>query len=112
VIRRALTELWLADPGSVLVTGGCPQGADALCEQCWIRWGGQLERHPAQWQRHGRGAGYRRNNTMVALGADLCVAFIQDNSPGASHAVHLWPARLASPTTTVPCTPPLRPQSR
>ncbi len=26
VIRRALSELWLADPGSVLVTGGCPTG--------------------------------------------------------------------------------------
>ncbi|MGI8816466.1 MAG: hypothetical protein ACR2G2_14640, partial [Pseudonocardia sp.] len=51
-------------------------------KQCWTRWGGQVERHPAQWQRHGRGAGYRRNSDLVALGADECVAFIQDSSPG------------------------------
>ena len=89
VIRRALTEVWLADPATVLVTGGCRSGADALCEQCWTHWGGHLERHPAQWQRHGRSAGYRRNRDMVALGADQCVAFIRDHSPGASHTVAL-----------------------
>ena len=75
-------------PGTVLVTGGCPRGADAIAEQLWRSWGGQVERHPADWAT-GRGAGFARNAAMVTLGADACLAFIRDNSPGASHAARL-----------------------
>jgi hypothetical protein len=86
VIAAALSEH--CPPGTVLVTGACPRGADAIAERLWQARGGQAERHPADWSA-GRGAGFARNAAMVALGADACLAFIRDNSPGASHAARL-----------------------
>lgn len=83
VIRDALATVW--HPNGVLVSGACLRGADALCEQCWEHWGGQVERHPADWKRHGRPrAGFVRNGEMVAAGADVCLAFIRAGSSGAS----------------------------
>jgi YspA, cpYpsA-related SLOG family len=104
VIRDALAQVW--HPDTVLMSGACSRGADRLCEQCWTRWGGRVDRYPAQWiveGRYRRDAGFRRNEQMVAaavdLGAQRCLAFVLDDSPGATHTVGL--ARRAGLWTTV-----------
>lgn len=83
-IRHALTVRYDATPQAVLVHGDCPRGADAIADLVWRNLGGRVETHPAKWDLYGKPAGHIRNDEMVQAGADECLAFILDGSPGAS----------------------------
>jgi hypothetical protein len=94
---------WWQDSGEpknpLLISGACPKGADALMEYIWTRNGWPVERHPAQWDLHGKRAGFVRNAEMVRTNPDVLFAFIRDNSKGATHTLRL--AELAGIPTIV-----------
>lgn len=80
-LKFALSKVF--EPGAVLVSGVCPTGADYLAEQFWTACGGTVDPFPADWSQ-GRKAGPQRNQGMVDKGADVCLAFIRNNSRGAT----------------------------
>jgi hypothetical protein len=81
----------MPDPSKVTVVHGhCRTGADAIADDWCVSAFLEPERHPADWNGPaGKGAGFARNAEMVASGVDLCLAFIKNNSKGATHAAQL-----------------------
>ena len=88
VISVALYEHGRIGLDTTLVHGNA-RGADLIAADwaqilCW-----RIERHPAEWEKHGKAAGYIRNKEMVDAGADICLAFIRNKSKGATMCADL-----------------------
>jgi YspA, cpYpsA-related SLOG family len=93
IVYEALNRIAADTRMPLVVVHGGARGADALAST-WVKakpydYGATEEEHKADWKRYGRAAGFRRNAEMVALGADLCLAFIRDGSRGATHCADL-----------------------
>jgi len=77
--------------GTIIVHGGA-RGADYLAGVAAKRQGFNVEPHPVtneEWQVKGLSAGHQRNALMVNLGADVCLAFIRNESKGATGCAKL-----------------------
>lgn len=94
-------------PENVTVVHGAARGADEIADRIASAWGGGLtvERHPADWDapcrptcRHGYkiradrkpycpSVGIYRNQAMVDLGADVCLAFQVGKSRGTADCI-------------------------
>jgi hypothetical protein len=81
-------------PAHTLVHGGA-RGADTIAGEIAKDLGWTVEVHPADWAKFKKSAGAIRNQEMVSLGADLCLAFImvRGESVGTKHCAKL--ARMA-----------------
>lgn len=92
-VHDALWQAW-ADLGShtraVLVQGECHLGgADLIAKQVWESWGLPVEGHPAEMGPDGHVLGPKRNEHMVSLGADICLAFLLPSSRGTRNCMRL-----------------------
>ncbi len=70
------------------VVSGTARGADKLGEQWAIDSETPIKRFPANWNKHGRSAGYRRNEEMAEY-ADALIAFQENNSKGTEHMINI-----------------------
>lgn len=75
----------------IVVVHGAAEGADELADRAALAFGMGIERHPADWVEYGKAAGPRSNAEMVALGAELCIAFYKQGAGnrGTTHCVSL-----------------------
>jgi hypothetical protein len=85
----ALMELAaVLDVEPTVVISGAASGADTLGEKWAMRHGIPVERFVAQWEKHGKSAGYKRNAEMVAV-ADAAVVLWDGESRGTRHTIGL-----------------------
>lgn len=70
----------------IQIVSGTARGVDRIGEQYAAARGFLCKQYPADWNTHGKKAGYLRNCQM-AENADALVAFWDGNSPGTRHMI-------------------------
>ena len=87
VLKQKLDVL-LANKERVVIVSGGARGADKMGERYASERNLSCEIYPADWDKFGKGAGYRRNEQMAKV-ADGLVAFWDGKSKGTSHMIEL-----------------------
>lgn len=75
---RLISERIAALPDDAVVIEGCAPGADMLAGSYALDRGlfvAEMAVRRVHWDRHGRGAGHKRNAAMLGLAPDLVIAF-------------------------------------
>jgi len=68
----------------VVIVSGNAHGADKMGETIAEEQHWPIKRMPADWDRYGKAAGYKRNEEMAAI-ADACLIFWDGDSKGSKH---------------------------
>lgn len=71
-----------------VIISGTARGADKLGEDYAIERGQSILRFPADWDKYGKSAGYKRNEEMAQV-ADMLIAFWDGESRGTKHMIDL-----------------------
>lgn len=78
---------------------GMARGADMLAYSLWANNKMPIHNFPANWNKHGKSAGYKRNQEMGEF-ADAAVCFWDGNSKGTKHMIDIM-NRLNKPVYIV-----------
>lgn len=81
-------DYYLANKSNIEIVSGTAQGADRLGERYATEHNIPIKRFPADWNLHGKSAGYKRNKQMAEY-ADAVVVFWDGQSKGAMHMYNL-----------------------
>jgi hypothetical protein len=75
----------------IVLVHGNARGADKLMAYSAGLLDLETESHPADWEKHGKAAGFIRNKEMVDAGAEVCIALLVDGEPcrGTRHCAGL-----------------------
>lgn len=71
---------------SPVLVCGMARGADITAYHLWKQHGMEIIEMPADWDKHGKSAGYKRNADMGNI-ADACVAFWDQQSRGTKNMI-------------------------
>ena len=73
---------------NIIIISGGARGADTLGEKYAQDEGFSLEKFPANWNKFGKSAGFRRNEQMAEV-ADALIAFWDGKSHGTKHMIEI-----------------------
>lgn len=102
--NRMIEELQkLVDSGNIPecpeLVCGMARGTDMLAYSLWANNRMPIHNFPANWDKHGKSAGYKRNQEMGEF-ADAAVCFWDGNSKGTKHMIDIM-QRLNKPVYIV-----------
>ena len=83
------------DGSSISIVSGLARGADSLGEKYARENGYECLEYPADWDKYGKSAGYKRNTQMAAI-ATHAVIFWDGQSKGTKHMIDLCIERKVS----------------
>ncbi len=86
-VDEVLAELRSPGDKFKIVSGGA-KGADSLGEKYARKRNCELKTYPANWEKYGKSAGYRRNKKMAKY-AGICICFWDGKSKGTKHMIDL-----------------------
>jgi len=72
----------------VIISGGA-KGADELAAKWAEAYDFESQVFPADWDKHGKSAGYIRNQQMIDQEPDIVIAFWDGKSKGTRHTIGL-----------------------
>ncbi len=87
-LLMAKCEEILANRDDVEIVSGTAKGADKMGEHYASLRGFKVKQFPADWDKYGKSAGYKRNSQMADY-ADMLIAFWDGNSRGTKHMIDL-----------------------
>ncbi len=87
LLYRSCTEI-LKDRSVTEIVSGCARGADKAGEKYAEFSSIPIKKFPAEWDKYGKSAGYRRNKDMAEY-ADALIAFWNGESKGTKHMIDL-----------------------
>jgi len=82
-----LTKFMMQFKPKVIISGGA-RGADYLAKIYAQNQGIDYKEFPAEWDKYGRSAGYRRNIDIVE-NSDIIIAFWDGTSKGTKHTIDI-----------------------
>lgn len=88
LLQQTMDRLLVNIQDEIAVVCGKARGADALGERYAQERGYTVHAFPANWEQHGKAAGYIRNGEM-ARNADALVAFWDGQSQGTKNMIDL-----------------------
>lgn len=80
-------DYFFQNQSEIEIVSGTANGADKLGERYAEEKGYQVKKFPADWEKYGKSAGFKRNTEMAEY-ADGLIAFWDGKSKGTSHMIN------------------------
>jgi len=87
IVEQKLLEFMDKYPDITICSGHCPKGADRFAEELAVKYGLKTIIYPADWNRYGNIAGFKRNTDIAKTSDKLIACVAHDRTGGTEDTV-------------------------